>query len=370
MTEEAAPPSAGRRRLARIALASCGVVAVVILVMVLIASMHKTSGISGILSGVFVGLFAALFVGAAGAWIAMSLLAVKQAPKVDDQTADELLSALRPVLAELESARREVVQQVNARAMIRVPVSAAAGGALWFLEQLSGRSKTDGVFDVLFNAVSLICVGAMAGYYSAARQRKQEYARLYVRRVLPLLAQRFGNEHYGLACALGAAGESNIALSHLDTAIQLLGAGGGADRPLVTRARSARAETLVRLDRLDEADAEMAALAKIPRSAEEKAQLVTRLALLRSRQGRHEEAVSLAQTAGTDLAAFPSKSRQARALSIIGRVLLAANHPQQAIAALERSVALFREAQVKVSPDLLEAETALTDARRARTPNG
>jgi tetratricopeptide (TPR) repeat protein len=175
-------------------------------------------------------------------------------------------------------------------------------------------------------------------------------------------------EHYGLASALGAAGESNIALSHFDAAIQLLGA--GADSPLLTRARSARAEILVRLSRLDEADAEMVALAKIPRSAEEKAQLETRLALLRSRQGRHEEAVSLAQIASAELAAFPSKSRQAQALSIIGRVLLAANRPQQAITALERSVALFQEVQVKVSPDLLEAETALTDARRARVPNG
>jgi hypothetical protein len=160
---------------------------------VLIASMHKTPGAGGLLSGIFVGLFAALFVGAAGAWIAMSLLAVKPASRVHDQAADELMSVLRPVLAELESTRREVVQQINARAMIRVPLGAAAGGALWFLEQSSGQSKADGVFDVVFNAVSLICVGAMAAYYSAARQRKKEYARLYARRVLPLLAQRFGN---------------------------------------------------------------------------------------------------------------------------------------------------------------------------------
>jgi tetratricopeptide (TPR) repeat protein len=173
-------------------------------------------------------------------------------------------------------------------------------------------------------------------------------------------------EHYGLASALGAAGEASIALSHFDAAIQAIDAGGGAGSPIVARARSARTETLVRLGRLDEAEAEMTALAKIPRSAEENAQLEARLALLRSRQGRHEEAVGLAHIVSADLAAFPSKSRQARALSIIGRVLLAANRPQEAATALERSVALFREVQVKVSPDLLEAETALMDARRNR----
>ncbi|MEJ0035338.1 MAG: serine/threonine-protein kinase [Gammaproteobacteria bacterium] len=176
-------------------------------------------------------------------------------------------------------------------------------------------------------------------------------------------------EHYGLGSALGAAGESKLALSHFDAAAQLFAAAGGADSPLVARTRSARAVTLVRLGRLDEADAEMVALAKASLSEEEKAQFKTRLALLRSRQLRHDEAVVLAQTAGAELPALSSKSRQAQALSIIGRVMLAANRPQEAATALERSVALFREAQVKVSPDRLEAEAALADAQRATVSN-
>jgi tetratricopeptide (TPR) repeat protein len=114
----------------------------------------------------------------------------------------------------------------------------------------------------------------------------------------------------------------------------------------------------------------MIVLAKVPRSGEEQAQFATRLALLRSRQGRHDEAAVLAQTASTDLAAFPSRSRQAWALSIIGRVLLAANRRQEAVTALERSVLLFREVQVKVSPERLEAEAALAQARMAGLPNG
>ena len=193
MTAAGGTPLESRRRLAQLTLAACGIAAVVIFVLVVIASLHQTPGIGGLLSGIFVGLFAALFVGGGGAWIAMSLVAVKPVPKVDDRTADELMSTLRPVLAELESVRMEMVRQVDARAMIRVPMGAAAGCGLWLLEQLSGRPNTDGIGGAVFNAICLIGVGATAGYYSASRQRKEEYARLYARRVLPLLAARFGN---------------------------------------------------------------------------------------------------------------------------------------------------------------------------------
>jgi Protein of unknown function (DUF3137) len=193
MTTEGDSVLRGRRRRAQLTLAACGITAGLIFVMVLIASMHKTPGFSGLLSGIFVGLFAALFVGGSGAWIAMSLVAVKPAPKVDDQTGDELTSALRPVLAELEAARLEVVRQVNTRAMTRVPLGAAAGFGLWCLEQMSGRSDRDGIAGVIWNAICLVGVGAMAGYYSAARDSSAAYARLYLGRVLPLLAARFGD---------------------------------------------------------------------------------------------------------------------------------------------------------------------------------
>jgi serine/threonine protein kinase len=173
-------------------------------------------------------------------------------------------------------------------------------------------------------------------------------------------------EHYGLGCALAAAGEPNLAMPHFDAAVDLFSAAGGANSPLVLRARSARAGTLVRLGRLQEADGEMTALAKMVLSGGEKTQFETRLSLLRSRQGRHEEAVALARTASADLPSLSSKSGQAQALSIIGRVLLAAGRPQEAVAPLERSDSLFREAQVKVSPDRLESEAALADARRAQ----
>ncbi len=193
MTTEGGTAPEGRRRTAQLTLAACGIAALVIFVLVLVASMHKTPRISGLLSGIFVGLFAALFVGGSGAWVAMSLVAVKPAPKVDAPTGDEIMSTLRPVLARLDAARLQVVRQVNTRAMTRVPLGAAAGFGLWCLEQISGRSDRDGIAGMVWNAVCLVGVGAMAGYYSAARDSSDAYARLYLGRVLPLLAQRFGN---------------------------------------------------------------------------------------------------------------------------------------------------------------------------------
>lgn len=181
-----------RRGLARLTLVACGVAAVVIFVLVLISSMHKTPGIGGLLSGIFGGLFAALLVGGGGAWIAMSLVGVKPAPRVDDKTADELMSALHPVLAGLEAARLEVVRQINARAAIRVPVGAAAGFGIWCLEQIGGRPDEDGIAGIIWGAICLVGFGAIAGYALAARDGSAAYARLYLGRVLPLLAARFG----------------------------------------------------------------------------------------------------------------------------------------------------------------------------------
>jgi hypothetical protein len=184
---------AGRQRRARIILRSCGVAAAIIFFVVLIARIRETPGAEGIFAGLCLGLFAALLVGAGGAWTALSLTVPKNTSAIDAVTADELVAALRPVLAELEAGRLEVVRRVNARAMTRVPVGAAAGFGLWCLEQISGRPDRDGIAGVVWNAVCLVGVGAMAGYYSAVRDSSAAYAHLYLRRVLPLLAARFGD---------------------------------------------------------------------------------------------------------------------------------------------------------------------------------
>ncbi len=193
MEEPDAIDAADRQRRARNILRSCGVAAIIVFFVVLIARIHQTPGIEGIFAGFLLGLFAALFIGACGAWTALSLASPKNTTSIDVKTADELVAALRPVLAELETARLEVVRQVNARARTRVPVGAAAGFGLWCLEQISGRPGRGGGAGMIWNAVCLVGVGAMAGYYSASRDRGAAYARLYLGRVLPLLAARSGD---------------------------------------------------------------------------------------------------------------------------------------------------------------------------------
>ena len=193
MTGEPDAIAAGRLRQARIILCWCGVAAVVIFFVVLVARMHRTPGVEGIVAGLGLGLFAALLVGGFGAWTALSLTSPDTASSLEAKTADELVAALHPILAELEVARLEVVRQANTRAMTRVPLGAAAGLGLWCLEQMSGRPDRDGVAGVVWNAVCLVGVGAMAGYYSAVRDCSAAYAHLYLGRVLPLLAARFGD---------------------------------------------------------------------------------------------------------------------------------------------------------------------------------
>ena len=194
MASDSEAPSTPRRYLAVLSLMLCGVAALMIFPAVLFASMHQTPGTAGVLKGVALGLFAGLLVCGCGAWLAMALVAVV-AP-FDGKTADELVVALRPVLAELEATRARVVRQVNTRAMTWVPLGALAGGALWFLEHLSGRADPDGVSGVVLNAVALIGAGAFAGYFYAAQARSRNYAELYFQRVLPVLAARFGNLSY------------------------------------------------------------------------------------------------------------------------------------------------------------------------------
>jgi hypothetical protein len=175
--------AAGRQRQARIILRSCGVAAAIIFLVVLITRIHQTPGVEGVFAGLFLGLFAALLVGACGAWTVLSLTSPNTASSFDAKTADELVAALHPVLVELEAARMEVVRTVNTRAMTRVPLGAAAGFGLWCLEQMSGRPDRDGIAGVVWNAVSLVGVGAMAGYYSAVRDSSAAYSHLYLGRV-------------------------------------------------------------------------------------------------------------------------------------------------------------------------------------------
>jgi tetratricopeptide (TPR) repeat protein len=172
----------------------------------------------------------------------------------------------------------------------------------------------------------------------------------------------FASMHLTLANALVAARETGRALPHYESAEKFFAEADGADTPSSLGARSARALALTRLGRLREGDA---LFASIPMDALAGANMATyesRLAVLRSLQGRHAEAVSLARSGVEGLKKLSSKTLRAQSLARLGAVLLAAKQRAEAVAPLEQAVALFKEVQIEESPDRRDAGT---DLRRA-----
>ena len=172
-----------------------------------------------------------------------------------------------------------------------------------------------------------------------------------------------GLEHYVLGSALAAARRGEEALPNFEAAVRLLREAGGEDAPLALRALSARALTLARLGRLDDAEQAFAAIAGAPWAGPDKPAHAARVAILRSRQGRHDEAVALARSAVEGLKAHPSKNARAGAASALGTVLLAAGRPAEAIAPLQEAVRLYAEKQLVISPDRADAIAALGRAQ-------
>lgn len=192
MSEPApAPPAPGKGRgPAASILAGSLVAALTIFVVVMVASLHRSPGLSGLLSGVFVGLFAALLTAAAGAWLAMAMAAAKATAPIDTADIGRIEMSLAPVLAELEATRVDVLRQVNARMIRRIPLCAGGGLLFWVLTQFG--KDPDGVFDLLL----YVGMGGLAGYVWAAHKLGERYRRLYKDRVLPLLAAQFGALSY------------------------------------------------------------------------------------------------------------------------------------------------------------------------------
>lgn len=170
-----------------------------------------------------------------------------------------------------------------------------------------------------------------------------------------------GIDHFLLGRTLAAQRADGQALLHLDESVRLLTESVG-NAPQTLRARSVLAGVLGRLERVDEADKIFADLAQAAWPAAEKAQSDGRLALLRSRQGRHDEAAALARSARDALAAHPSKIVRAAAASTLGQVLLTAGRPADAVGPLREAAQLYAARQTTVTPDRAEAERALAAA--------
>jgi tetratricopeptide (TPR) repeat protein len=172
-----------------------------------------------------------------------------------------------------------------------------------------------------------------------------------------------GMGHFALATALVAAHRYDEALPHYDVSARLVREAGGPDAPLALRALSSRAVALARLGRIDDAERGFADLAGAKWAGFEIGGQASRLAVLRSIEGRHDEAVALARSAVEGMSSHPSKIARASAARILGTALLDAGRPAEAVAPLQDAVRLYAEKQLVVSADRADAIAALAQAR-------
>ncbi|MEO8019862.1 MAG: tetratricopeptide repeat protein, partial [Pseudomonadota bacterium] len=175
----------------------------------------------------------------------------------------------------------------------------------------------------------------------------------------------FGYIHLSLATALVAAREREAALPHYLEAERNFVESAGPDAQLTLGVRSSLALALTGLGRLAEADKIFASLQSKPLTGTTKATYDSRLALLRSLQGRHQEAVALAQSGVDGLKSLASKTLRAQGFARLGTVLLAAGRAREAVAPLEQAIALFKETQLQETPERAETVALLNRARAA-----
>ena len=173
-----------------------------------------------------------------------------------------------------------------------------------------------------------------------------------------------GAVSYGFGLALTAAQQHEKALPLILEGARLFAEAQGAESALALRSRSVHAWVLARKGDLVQADQEFSALSALPFAGVEKAAHSQRLAILRSLQGRHDEAVSLARAAAVELDSLPSQSKRGKSALDLGTVLLAAGQSTAAVVPLEKAITLFKQSQIPDSPDFVAATTAL---RRAQT---
>jgi hypothetical protein len=188
MSETTAPARTIRPRMAGSVLVLAALLAVIAGVGVAIASIVRKPDLEGILGGVFGGLLLALVIMGVGAWIGLSVAA---GPKVvDTEGGDEIAASLKDVLDELEAARQQTVEDVNHRALLRVPLCAIGGVVFAIAGQFSDDPPD------LMDMTMMIIAAAIGGYLWASLPLSSKYHRLYKDKVLPRLAATFGSLSY------------------------------------------------------------------------------------------------------------------------------------------------------------------------------
>ena len=168
-----------------------------------------------------------------------------------------------------------------------------------------------------------------------------------------------GMARYFLGSAYSAAREHDTAVSLLNESETLLRASAGPNHLRTLRTASAHALQLAEAGRLAESEARFSALESAPWTAPSRAGNQRRLSVLRSLQGRHENALKLAESANAVLKYEPSRNLRARGLAALGFARLEAGQASAALPVLQEAVALFKQTQLGISPEHADTLVAL-----------
>lgn len=173
-------------RFGKAIIVAAALLAAAVFVLVFVASAWRSPDIGGLLSGLFLGALASLIVLGAIVGTLVTRLQGSLSTTFEEAATESLARPLEPVLDELEATRRDVIRQINRRALWRVPLCVC--GALL----LSSFDENRDLFDVVLAAGG----GGAAGYFWASSRSGARYRSLYKQRVLPLLTERFGSITY------------------------------------------------------------------------------------------------------------------------------------------------------------------------------
>jgi len=168
-----------------------------------------------------------------------------------------------------------------------------------------------------------------------------------------------GMARFFLAGAYVRACQPAEALPLLDEAMTLIGTAAGPSSPRTLRAISLHASQLAEAGRLADSEAEFLTLEAAIWTPSDLAAHQGRVAALRSLQGRHADALGLAQSADAMARQGGKRVVQARALALLGTVRLNGGEARQALQLLQEARALFTQVQIGMSPDQAEALVAL-----------
>jgi len=176
------------------------------------------------------------------------------------------------------------------------------------------------------------------------------------------------------AVALFNAGRAQLAgarwpqaLTSFDRVLAILKAMPKSPPQMRWQAEMHRANALIHLDRVGEAERALAALEQQPLDDLERAYLRDQLSHLRSLQGRHDEAIELARLALSVLSKGANPRVHAQAQGQLGAALLEAGRPAEAIEPLRQSLVLYEARELVPSAQRTQVADELKQAEKLAT---